>query len=108
MAKTTGPLLSLAATGSVAKIINFRGNGRNPVTTLHRRRPSPITEASAANRLRAAHAASAWHALDAQTQYEWATRAGAAKLPPFAYYLLQWQLQAATLTNPPLIPTTNP
>jgi hypothetical protein len=105
MAKTTGPLFSLAARGSLGKVINFRGDGRNPVTTLHRSRPSRVTAESAANRLRASHAASAWHDLDTPTRQAWALQATSANLPAFGYYLQQWQLQAATLTNLPQIPS---
>lgn len=108
MAKVTGPLLSIAAAGSVGGILNFRGDGRNPTASQHRATPSRITEASAANRLRAAHAASAWHSLTTQERQQWSAAALGAALPPFGYYLQQWQRQGATLANPAQLPVTTP
>lgn len=104
MAKAKGPLFSVTAKGSIGRAINFRGTPANPIVSLHRSRPSKPSAAAAENRLAAAHAASTWRALDASTQQAWGLKAAAAHLPPFGYYLQQWQRQGATLTTPPHLP----
>lgn len=101
MAKVTGPLLSLSASGEFAGLMEFRtGTAGTVVTTVRSVRP-PRSPAQAAQSQRFANAVSGWRDLSATQKADWKTRGAAYALTGWQYYLRQYQEQGITPPGQP-------
>lgn len=104
MAKTHGPLFSLAASGSIGKVLTFNQGAHVQVARRSPRSTAPpsVPQIDYRNRCRAASAY--WRAMPAAEKTEWSDVAALTGRPVFAKYLLEWISQAATPEQPPLLP----
>jgi hypothetical protein len=104
MAKTTHPLFSLAATGTIAGALAFRQSaGAAIAQRTSSRKPNATTDQTTCRdawRL----AAAAWRAIDAPTRAEWIALAATRSRPPFAQFAMEWRIQRIEPPALPLIP----
>lgn len=107
MAKVTGALCSIAASGTVGGVLTFRTATHRCIASLPQRPALPPSAAQASCRLRAAWAASTWHAATTDERAKWLAVAAASQLPPFGLYLKEFCLQRSTLTTLPTVPAIN-
>jgi hypothetical protein len=104
MAKIQGPLCSIAASGTLGKIVTFQMSGG---ISTGRRKPEQRTAASqrqGEQRQRGRECAQAWATLPVQERSEWGAVAALSGLPPFAKFLLEWQVQQVQGGAKPHIP----
>lgn len=104
MAKVTGPLLSMDASGTVGNAMVFsKWKGRSYVRSWVR--PSnPKTPAQVANRAMMKYLSQLWHSLAALTRASWATLGAQLKASPFNAYVKEnqknWQQGLAPIQTP--------
>lgn len=104
MAKTTNPLFSFAATGTLAGALAFRQTaGRNIAQRTPQTIPRPSTTQSAERALWA-DAAAIWRTLDAETRTEWLELAAQRGKPSFAVFAGEYRLQQIVPPALPLVP----
>lgn len=104
MAKTTGALYSIGASGTFADLITFNASNNNPTARFKPRHYPAATMPQQTIRSKCTDAASAWKALPTTERAEWSLIAKNAGHLPFAKYLTEWIAQAATTATPPFIP----
>lgn len=104
MAKVQGPLLSVSASGALARLVCYEARGGASVVRKSPKPTAPASAAQMAERQKAKDAASAWNALDPTERAEWFSLSSAQGIPPFARYLHEWHAQASTPAQPPFVP----
>lgn len=104
MAKTTAPLFSLSASGTVARAVSFRTTAGRQVAQAPKLRPSPKSEALAAAQASWRNACQHWYALEPAHRQAWMNTAAQFSLPPLALWCREWTDQRATPTTPPHLP----
>lgn len=104
MAKTQGPLFSLGASGTVAKLLTFNQSNDTPVARKKPRASTSATTDQQAARADFANAAQAWRALPQAERDTWKSIAAQTGRPAFAKYFLEWKAQASTPAQPPYLP----
>lgn len=104
MATIRNPLFSIAASGTIARVLTIRTAQTRVVASLPMRPTGEPSAAQAACRLRASWAASTWAGLDGPSRQEWQTKATARDMPVFGLYLKEFCAQRCTLTRAPLPP----
>jgi hypothetical protein len=108
MAKVTAPLLSLAATGSIARRITFRTLAGRSIASRWTAPTTPPSTYQVEDRQRAADAAAAWAQASTKDRNAWRAAATAARLPVYAIYMREYILQRCAPDTQPLIPETYP
>lgn len=104
MSKVTGPLFSLGAIGTFAKLLSFR-NGRAGTEVVHPQAPqAPASPAQLAARNVARNALAHWRELPPAERQDWSITAASWRLPPFALFLREYTLQRCEGEILPLIP----
>lgn len=104
MSRVTGPLFSLGAFGTFAKLLTFRA-GRRTTEVIRPRPPNaPTSPRQLAQRDRIRDALATWRSLTNTQRQDWKRAAATWALPTFALYLREWVLQQSTTDRPPLIP----
>lgn len=104
MPKVTGPLFSLAASGTFRKSLTFMTRGGANIVRGHVVPRDPQTPAQVAHRDNIADAAATWRLQDAQTRAAWQAAAAMHSMNAFAYWLQQWVYQDSSGPYPPSIP----
>jgi hypothetical protein len=104
MAKTTGPLFSLAASGTVGKLISFRMGKSGPEVT---KKPHPKTQPSAQQaieRQRMKDARAGFLTLSVEDLGYWQELATVKSRPVWLVFFQEWQIQQVVAGQMPLIP----
>ncbi len=104
MAKVSGPLFSIGASGTIADLLTFNPSQQATVVRLRPAHYPPPTTPQQIIRQRMKDAATAWATLTPTERAEWALIAANSGKLPFAKYLIEWNAQSSTLANPPNIP----
>lgn len=104
MASVRGPLFSIGASGTVARLLTFNPGKQSTTVRKKPNHAQAPTFPQASTRQKCRNAAAAWHALDPVDREEWSLLAKNGGRLPFAKYLLEWMAQASTPDQPPLIP----
>lgn len=104
MAKTTAPLFSLSASGTVARALSFRTTAGRQVAQVPKLRQAPQTAVQVANSANWRDACRYWFAMSDQLKDEWRALGAATSTPPLAVWCREWVRQRATPSTPPLIP----
>lgn len=93
MAKTTAPLFSVSAAGTIGRLVTFRRVMIGGVAQVRPMTPAPPTQRQAEHRALMAAARLAWRDLDATTRAAWIVYANHIGLPSFATYCREWFTQ---------------
>lgn len=104
MARTRGPLFSLAASGTIAKLLQFRSIGGVTVTSLPTIPRKPPTTMQQAARTSCTNASYAWADTTSTQRSKWLSLAAARGQPVFALYLQEFMAQKCAAGHQPLIP----
>lgn len=107
MAKVTGPLLSLAASGTVSGLVSFRMGRKGAEVTKKPHPRTPPTTQQTIERQRMRDARTAFKALsnaDLANWQAWATFKGR---PVWMAFFAEWQAQQIEAGQAPLIPDPN-
>lgn len=104
MAKVFAPLHSLAASGSIGKVISFRATSKGAVVTS---KPQPYRQSSPAmleNQQRMIDARATFKALSAADRNHWNALATARGRTPWFSFFTEYQIQFIQAPGAPLIP----
>lgn len=105
MAKVTGPLFSLSASGSVAGKLTIR-NTRHGFTAVHKTTPhDPATQFQLIERQTMRDAAAAWNTLDPEIKLIWNSSAIPTIKSGWMDFFQEWKTQRIAAGSLPLIPT---
>lgn len=104
MAKTTNPLLSLSATGTVARTVEYRRIRGVSTAQRHGNPTGQPTAPQAENRAAWAEAATAWRALTPTARAQWSALAATRSRPPFAQFAKEWRDQRIEAPALPVLP----
>lgn len=104
MAKTTAPLYSLSASGTIARAVSYRTSAGQQIAQAPKLRQSPPSAILAASQGRWQEACSTWCSIDPAVRQEWQTAAQSTNLPPMALWCREWTTQRATPSTLPRIP----
>lgn len=104
MAKVLGPLLSLAASGTLGKTVTYRNT---PTRAVALRRVLPMRPPSAAQqgeRQKGSWAAASWRALGEYQRLAWGAYGATSELPAFAIFLREFIVQGCGQGDTPQLP----
>lgn len=105
MAKVTAPLMSVSASGTVAKLITFRQTGAGSICQLPPIPRKPPSQPQQAERARFAAALHAWRDLDQQTRDIWSARGIVFARQPVVLFASEYLLQNCQPPRLPLVPS---
>lgn len=104
MARTTGPLFSVAASGKFRDILEFRTGGGRTIAARTKQVNPPRSPAQEAQATRFATAISGWSALGASAKNDWKAAATPLGLTGYQFYLSEYCAQHITPPDQPTIP----
>ena len=101
MVKVTAPLLSLAASGTIANAITYATWKGIKYGRLRVIPQNPKTAAQTAQRTLFSNAVLGWHAEDAPSKAEWEAAASGTAMSGFNYYVQQYIAAGDDPGSPP-------
>lgn len=104
MAIIRNPLFSIAASGTIGRILTIRSAETRTIASLPMRPNAQPSAAQQQCRLRGSWAATTWAGLTTAEQDQWKALALTRELPPFGLYMREFCAQRCTLTRKPQVP----
>lgn len=101
MARLRGPLLSIAASGTIGGVVTFESRSGGPVARLKPASKKPASYAQIQHRAMVTVCAATWATLSTDDKARWQAIAASHGLPVMAKFLHEWIAQQSTATTPP-------
>lgn len=101
MAKLRGPLMSIAASGTIGGMVTFESRSGGPVARLKPSSTKPASYSQIQHRANVSVCAATWQTLSAPDKARWQAIAANLGLPVMAKFMHEWIAQNSTNTTPP-------